>query len=47
MSHTHQVAGKGQGKDYFIAMVAATVETADPERELRPGLDLLGTIVEK
>ena len=28
-------------------MVSTTVETADPEKELQPGLDLLGPIEEK
>ena len=43
VSYTHQVASKG----YFIALVATTVETANPENELKPGLDLLGPIEEK
>jgi len=40
VSHTHQVAAK----NWYIALVATTVETDNPEKELRPGLDLLGTI---
>ena len=43
VSHTHMVAAK----NYFIAMVATSVETANPENELKPGLDLLGPVEEK
>lgn len=43
VSYTHNVASKG----FFLAMVSTTVETADPEKELQPGLDLLGPIEEK
>lgn len=43
VSYTHQVAAKG----WFIAMVSTTVETANPEAEIKPGLDLLGPIKQK
>uniref|UniRef100_T1J355 Rab GDP dissociation inhibitor n=1 Tax=Strigamia maritima TaxID=126957 RepID=T1J355_STRMM len=43
VSYTHHVAAK----DYFIAMVSTTVETDNPEREIKPGLDLLGPIKQK
>jgi len=43
VSYTHMVASKNK----FLAIVSTTVETADPEKELRPGLDLLGPIMEK
>ena len=43
VSFTHQVAAKG----WFVAMVSTTVETDDPEMEIRPGLDLLGPIKQK
>ncbi|KAF4527252.1 hypothetical protein B566_EDAN006971 [Ephemera danica] len=43
VSYTHQVAAKG----WFIAMVSTTVETEQPEREIKPGLDLLGPIKQK
>lgn len=43
VSHTHQVAAKG----WFIAMVSTTVETENPEAEIKPGLDLLGSITQK
>jgi Rab GDP dissociation inhibitor len=34
-------------KNYYLAIVATTVETSNPEAELQPGLDLLGHIEEK
>lgn len=43
ISYTHQVSAKG----WFIAMVSTTVETANPEAEIKPGLDLLGPIRQK
>lgn len=43
VSHTHQVAAKG----WFVAMVSTTVETSDPEEEIRPALNLLGPIQQK
>ncbi|KAF2902296.1 hypothetical protein ILUMI_03890 [Ignelater luminosus] len=43
VSYTHQVAAKG----WFIAMVSTTVETDNPEQEIRPGLELLGPIKQK
>lgn len=43
VSYTHQVAAKG----WFIAMVSTTVETANPEDEVQPGLALLGPIKQK
>lgn len=43
VSYTHQVASK----DWFIAMVSTTVETANPESEIKPALDLLGPIKQK
>ena len=43
VSYTHNVAAKG----WYIAMVSTTVETANPEAEIKPGLDLLGPIMEK
>ena len=38
-----QVASKG----WFIAMVSTTVETANPEAEIQPGMNLLGPIKQK
>ncbi|CAD7086515.1 unnamed protein product [Hermetia illucens] len=43
VSYTHQVAAKG----WFIGMVSTTVETDNPENEIKPGLDLLGPITQK
>jgi len=43
VSYTHQVAAKG----WFIAMVSTTVETSNPEAEIKPALDLLGSIKQK
>ena len=43
VSYTHAVAAK----NFFLALVATNVETADPVAELRPGLDLLGPVLEK
>lgn len=43
VSYTHQVAAKG----WFIAMVSTTVETSNPEAEIKPGLDLLDPIKQK
>lgn len=34
-------------KGWFIAMVSTTVETDNPELEIKPGLDLLGPIHQK
>lgn len=43
VSYTHQVAAKG----WFIAMVSTTVETDTPENEIKPGLELLGSVRQK
>ncbi|XP_022186474.1 rab GDP dissociation inhibitor alpha [Nilaparvata lugens] len=43
VSFTHQVAAQ----NWFIAMVSTTVETANPEQEIKPGLNLLGPIKQK
>lgn len=43
VSYTHQVAAKG----WFIAMVSTTVESDNPESEIKPGLDMLGPIRQK
>jgi|UniRef100_A0A7S4G3U7 Rab GDP dissociation inhibitor len=42
-SYVHKVCPDG----YFIALVSTTVETANPEAELAPGLKLLGPILQK
>ncbi|CAG0921610.1 unnamed protein product [Notodromas monacha] len=43
VSYSSSVAPKG----WFIAMVSTTVETANPEAEIKCGLDLLGPIKQK
>jgi Rab GDP dissociation inhibitor len=43
VSSAHNVAPKGK----YIALVSTQVETSDPEKEIQPGLDLLGKIDEK
>ncbi|CAG5128866.1 unnamed protein product [Candidula unifasciata] len=43
VSSTHNVCPQ----NYYLAIVATTVETNNPEAELQPGLELLGTIEEK
>lgn len=43
VSHAHQVAAKG----WFVGMVSTTVETEQPENEIKPGLDLLEPIAQK
>ena len=42
VSSAHAVCSKG----LYIAMVSATVETQNPELEIRPALDLLGPSLE-
>lgn len=42
-SHAHRVVPQG----HYIAIVSTTVETDDPLQEVKPGLDLLGDIVEQ
>ncbi|PSS37597.1 hypothetical protein PHLCEN_2v524 [Hermanssonia centrifuga] len=43
VSSTHNVCAK----DVYIAIVSTIVETANPEQEIAPGLQLLGTIHDK
>ncbi|CAJ0582796.1 unnamed protein product, partial [Mesorhabditis spiculigera] len=43
VSNTNMVTPKG----WYIAMVSTTVETANPQAEIVPGLQLLGPIAEK
>jgi len=43
VSSAHSVCAK----DYYIAIVSTIVETANPESEIEPGLNLLGAITEK
>ncbi|GJN24908.1 hypothetical protein PR202_gb12684 [Eleusine coracana subsp. coracana] len=41
-SYSHNVASKGK----FIAFVSAQAESDNPEKELKPGIDLLGPVDE-
>ena len=43
VSFSHCVAADG----WYIATVSTSVETSNPEAEIKPGLDLLGTVMEK
>jgi len=43
VSFAHNVASQG----HYIAMVSTTVETSNPEDELKIGLQLLGPVLEK
>ena len=43
VSYAHNVCQKG----YFLAIVSALVETANPELEIKPGLDMLGEVTQK
>lgn len=43
VSHSQQVAPPG----FYVVIVATTVETDNPEKELQQGIDLLGPIIDK
>lgn len=43
ISYAHNVAAQGK----YIAIVSTTVETNDPEKEIKPALDLLEPIEQK
>lgn len=43
ISSAHNVAAQGK----YIAIASTTVETADPEKEIKPALDLLEPIEQK
>lgn len=43
ISSAHNVAAKGK----YVAIVSTTVETNDPEKEIKPALDLLEPIEQK
>jgi Rab GDP dissociation inhibitor len=42
VSSQHFVCGKG----YYVAMVSTTVETDDPQSEIKPAIELLGSILD-
>jgi len=43
VSHSHKIAANG----WYLAIVSTTVETSDPQSELKAGLDLLGPIEQR
>lgn len=43
VSYKHKVCPKG----LYIAIVSTTVETKKPEKEVQPGIDLLGKIIDR
>jgi len=43
VSSSHSVCAKG----FYLAIVSTTVETDNPEKELAPGLNMLGPVIEK
>jgi len=43
VSHSNVVAAK----NWYIAIVSTTVETANPEAEIQPAIQLLGPIAQK
>ena len=43
VSDAHCVASKS----HFLALVATTVETNNPEAELQPGIEILGPLIQK
>lgn len=43
ISYAHNVAAQGK----YIAIASTTVETNDPEKEIKPALDLLEPIEQK
>jgi len=43
ISSSHNVCAKGK----YIAIISSTVETNNPEQELKPAFDLLGPVIEK
>ena len=42
VSYSHSICAKG----IYVAIVSATVETDEPESEIKPALDLLGPTLE-
>lgn len=42
VSYSHSICAKG----IYVAIVSATVETDEPEAEIKPALDLLGPTLE-
>ena len=45
--HRYHTVLQVAGKNWFVANVSTNVETANPEAEIQPGLNLLGPIKQK
>ena len=42
VSNTHLICAQG----YYVAIISATVETNEPEKEIQPAIDILGEIMD-
>ena len=42
VSHSHLICAK----DIYVAIISATVETDNPEAEIKPAVDLLGDVLD-
>jgi Rab GDP dissociation inhibitor len=42
VSNTHLICAKG----FYVAIISATVETNEPEKEIQPAIDILGDIMD-
>ena len=47
LPHHYHTVFQVAGKNWFVANVSTNVETANPEAEIQPGLNLLGPIKQK
>ena len=43
ISYAHNVAAQGK----YVAIISTTVETNDPEKEIKPAMDLLEPVEQK
>lgn len=42
VSNTHLICAQG----FYVAIISATVETNEPEKEIQPAIDILGDIMD-
>lgn len=42
VSNTHLICAQG----FYVAIISATVETNEPEKEIQPAIDILGNIMD-
>lgn len=42
VSNTHLICAQG----FYVAIISATVETNEPEKEIQPAIDILGEIMD-